>query len=72
MQTDSMGLEADVLEVLERRGPLHVTEVALAVDSHLFSVEACCARLVAAGELRTESCGVYELTRDDTADDSVE
>nr|WP_241429860.1 hypothetical protein [Haloferax larsenii] len=65
MQTNAMDLDARVVEVLERRGPLHAAELALMLDSHLFTVEACCARLVAAGEITTTSCGVYDRVPDD-------
>ncbi|KTG28408.1 MarR family transcriptional regulator [Haloferax profundi] len=60
MRTEATKLETDVLAVLERHGPLHVTDLAARVGTHPVRVEACCSHLVAAGEISTTSCGVYD------------
>lgn len=55
-------MEQRILERLQQRGPLHVMELANALDDHPVAVDRSCYRLHQDGYIETHTAGVYELT----------
>ena len=55
-------MDAKVLEILKRNGPLHIGAIADRCDARPYRVEQCCNRLFRQGYVTTERCGVYRIT----------
>lgn len=54
----------DVLETLADRSPLHVMEIANAVDGHPITVDQTCAHLNSDECIRPFGRGLYEITEE--------
>jgi len=56
--------EAEVLKLLIDQSPLHVMDIAKAVDHHPITVDQTCARLQTEGYIYPLGRGLYEVTED--------
>lgn len=56
--------EVNILEILAKRSPSHVMDIANSVESHPITVEHTCARLHKEGCISPLGRGLYEITED--------